>query len=118
MKKSKRPSLSRSAEFDPHGSVRSPVETVGEAGAQPHLPKLALAFVVKDQVPRAIGPDDDAGPAAVIVVGADHAHRLALVRGNPGLGAHIGERAVAVVAIQRDSRRERSRRGRRTSRGP
>ena len=58
-------------------------------------------IVHKQQAGRGIACDEDVGPSVFVKVGGDHRHSVALgCSGNASLFRHVGERAIAVVAIK------------------
>ena len=67
----------------------------------------------KQKFSKDVVEHEDVGVAVLVVVGTDHAHPLARIAADPRLGVDVGERAVAVVAVQRELCRADTPRGRR-----
>ena len=89
------------ADRDAHARLLESVFAQRDAALEPLLAKGAVVLVAKQPARRRIARDVDVGPSVVVVIGGHGRHRIGTLRGgDAGLAAHVGERAVAVVAKQ------------------
>src|SRR6187401_1174927 len=87
-------------ELGPHAGARLAVAPNGDTGCKGHFTEASLPVVVKQKVRyRVIGHEHIRQPVIVVIADGD-TQAVADVSGNSGLGADIGEDALAVVAIQ------------------
>ena len=94
---------------DAHARLQTSVGIVGDAGRVAALFERSVVLVAIEQAGGLVAGDIDVGPAVVIEIGDDHAQAVAAAgRQNAGLFGDVGERAVAVVVVERVVRRGQS----------
>ena len=95
-----RPFPSTSAQSVPMPACGLPLASKPDAGAIGLVDEGALAGIAVEEVAHRVVRDVDVGLAVAVVIAERHAETLAGRIGDAGLLRDVGERAVAVVAVQ------------------
>src|SRR5262245_23790908 len=83
---------------DTHSRTCSARLTKSDPGCQTNFLKLFAALVDKKKVRHRVVGHEEIQPTVVVDVSRNGAERLTRGTGNPGLGAYVAERAIAIVA--------------------
>src|SRR5207253_1257968 len=84
-----------------HARKGLPVLVVAHSGQQSHFRESAIpVVVVQEALHRVIG-HKDIGETVAVVIGKTHSQALAVRIRYTGFGGDIGERAVAIVVVER-----------------
>ena len=90
------------ANADAHAGLLHAIVAERNAAHHAFFAKRAVMIVHEQQARGGIAGHEDVGPAIFVEIGGDHGHSVALGgSGDAGLFGHVGECAIAVVAIER-----------------
>lgn len=98
--RSSRPFAVEVAQFGSHAPCASPLSLKAMPASRPISSKPPPAVVEEQEIAAHVIGHDDVGIPVIVDIAADGPHAGPSMGGDAGLPAHIGERPVAVVAVQ------------------
>src|SRR4026207_295731 len=90
------------ADADTHASLFAAIVAERDASEHTLFTESAIAVVHEEQAGCRVARDVDVGPAVFVEIGGDDGHPVTLWSGGDSRRvAHVGQRSVSVVAIER-----------------